>query len=184
MGRTAHPSRPGSGPGRRERGFTFFGLLIAMALIGIALAAIGTVVKTDVRRQKEAQLLFVGHEFRTAIGRYTTANGGVYPQSLADLLKDESSVKPAHYLRRLYPDPMTGGNDWVLMRQPDGGIYGIYSSSMDVPLKQARFGLRDRGFDDAKCYRAWRFTYVAFSRRLFIQPPPVDCPTASQQAQK
>ena len=184
MRQTAHPSRPGSGPGRGERGFTFFALMIAITLIGIALATVGTVVRTEVRRQKEEQLLFVGHEFRTAIGRYTTANGGRYPQSIADLLRDESGVKPAHYLRRQYADPITGQQDWQLMRQPDGGIYGIYSSSMDVPLKQARFALRDRGFDDAKCYRAWRFTYIAFSRRLFIQPPPVDCPTSGPQAPK
>ena len=47
MRRTAH------------RGFTYIGLLIFIALLGIGLAMTGQIWHTSVQREKEAELLFV-----------------------------------------------------------------------------------------------------------------------------
>src|SRR5512135_3192393 len=91
----------------RERGFTYIGLLALVVLIGILLAAAGEVASTAARREREAQLLWVGHEYRAAIGRYW-AQRRAFPQALEDLLGSAPDAPvPVRYLRRLYRDPMT-----------------------------------------------------------------------------
>ena len=169
--------RRGSGGAQAQRGFTYFAVIIAVMTIGIALAVVGVVTRTEVQRQREVQLLFVGHEFRRAVTHYVALNGGHFPQSLDELVSDAHAVKTIHHLRRLYLDPLTRTTDWGLLRLPDGGIYGIYSASTAVPLKRTGFEFLDSAFEDAPCYRAWRFTYVARGSRTLIDPGPVDCAT-------
>src|SRR5207253_3118442 len=91
------------------------------------LAAAGEVAATAGQRERETQLLWVGHEYRAAIGRYWRQKR-VYPQTLEDLLgaAPDAPVQVRH-LRRLYPDPMTNAVDWVLVPAPNGGIMGVAS---------------------------------------------------------
>lgn len=146
-----------------QRGFTYIGLLFAIAILGITLATIGIVWSTQIRRDKEAELLWVGDQYRMAIERYL-AVGGQYPQELADLLEDKRFPVPQRYLRKLFSDPMTGQVDWQLIPAPGNGIMGIASSSQGKPIKVAAFPIRDAAFNDAACYCDWRF--VATGRRL------------------
>src|SRR5215216_3145001 len=53
--------------GQRERGFTLLGLMIIIAVMGAGLAAFGTLYSQTAQRDKEAELLFVGEQFRDAI---------------------------------------------------------------------------------------------------------------------
>jgi hypothetical protein len=66
---------------------------------------------------------------------------------------------PLHHLRRAYPDPMTGHNDWQFLRV-GGRIFGIYSSSFAVPVKRAHFLRRYAYFAQAKSYGDWQFFYL------------------------
>lgn len=144
---------------RGERGFTFIGLLILLVVMGILLSAAGQVVATAARRERETQLLWVGHEYRAAIGRYWSQRRA-YPPSLQELLGGPADAPvQVRYLRRLYPDPMTHGADWVLIPAPDGGIMGVASSSKQAPLKTGGFDAVDVGFGDAKGYGDWQFTF-------------------------
>jgi type II secretory pathway pseudopilin PulG len=143
-----------------ERGFTYVGLLALVALIGLALAAAGEVAATAAQRERETQLLWVGHEYREAIGRYWRHNRA-YPQSLQDLLGSAPDAPvQIRYLRQLYPDPMTDAGDWVLVEAPSGGIMGVKSSSKRAPLKTARFDESDQGFESAGTYGEWEFSFV------------------------
>src|SRR3982074_2070613 len=54
-------------------GFTYIGLLIAVVVLGIALSAVGTVWRTQAQREREQELLFIGHEFQRAIAAYYRA---------------------------------------------------------------------------------------------------------------
>jgi len=146
-----------------SRGFTYVGLMFAVAVIGITLATIGVVWSTQIRREKETELLWIGGQYRMAIGMYVGA-GGVYPQELSDLLEDKRFPVPRRYLRRLYPDPMTGQVDWQLVPAPGSGIMGVASSSQGKPIKVAGFPVRDALFKDAQCYCDWKF--VSNGRRL------------------
>jgi type II secretory pathway pseudopilin PulG len=144
---------------RTERGFTYLGVLILVALIGLALAAAGQVASTTAQREREAQLLWAGHEYRAAIGRYLMRRR-VYPQSLEELLgSGPDELVPVRYIRRLYPDPMTNAVDWVLLPAPAGGIMGVASSSKRAPLKTANFDPADDGFGDAASYGDWQFAF-------------------------
>jgi len=151
-----------------EGGFTYIGLLILIALIGIVLAVSGQVTATTMQREREKQLLWVGHAYRNAISRYVMHNGH-YPMALADLV-ESSTVSasadplPQHYLRHLYPDPMAQGADWVLVPALDGGIMGVASSSNRAPIKRAGFDDADFDFADAETYGDWRFIYDARRR--------------------
>jgi type II secretory pathway pseudopilin PulG len=143
----------------RDGGFTYIGLLVAVAILGIVLAAAGTLWSIAARREKEADLLFIGHQFRGAISRYYAANGFRYPRELTDLLSDESSAVPRHFIRQVYRDPMTGQADWQIIRAADGGVMGIASRSNAKTIKRANFTQLDAGFKDMESYSDWQFTY-------------------------
>ncbi len=151
---------------RSARGFTYLGLLAVIVLIGLMLAAAGEVASTTAQREREAQLLWVGHEYRAAIGRYRNQMRG-YPQTLQELLGAAPDAPlQVRYLRHLYSDPMTNAVDWVLVPAPNGGIMGVASSSKRAPLKTGHFDEADQDFADASAYSEWHFTFPpAVARR-------------------
>ncbi len=141
-------------------GFTYVGLLIAVAIMGLLLTVVGRVWKTTEQREREAQLLWIGQQYRLAIASYY-AHGRGFPGALTDLVQDERFPIPQHHLRRLYPDPMTGKADWTPVLTADGqGIMGVASSSNGVPIKRKGFDVTEAGFEDAECYCAWQFIYT------------------------
>jgi type II secretory pathway pseudopilin PulG len=152
--------------GRGERGFTYLGLLALLVVLGLLLTAGAEVVTTVVRREREAQLLWVGHAYRSAIARYWSRRRA-YPLALPDLLGTAPDAPVmVRDLRQLYPDPMTGAVDWVLLPAPDGGIMGVASRSARAPLKTAGFDQADAGFDKAGTYQDWQFVFLpALARR-------------------
>jgi type II secretory pathway pseudopilin PulG len=156
-------SRRGSG----GRGFTYIGVLFLVALMGIGLALAGEVWRTAAMREREADLLQAGSEYRKAIERYYLGGARQYPRALADLVQDPRQPGVARYLRKLYPDPVTGKDEWGLVKAPDGGIAGVHSLSEEAPLKSAGFAVRDRDFEGAARYSDWKFVYSPLA-------PPVD----------
>lgn len=147
---------------RATGGFAYIWTLMLVALMGTALAIGGELFATAARRDKEAQLLFIGHEFRQALGRYLQAQGSggmaQYPSSLDELLQDPRFPGAKRHLRRLYADPITGKPEWGLVRQ-QGRIVGIHSLSEQRPIKQGNFLDDDRGFNGKGRYADWVFTY-------------------------
>lgn len=146
---------------RRSRGFTYITVLILMAIMGAGLAAVGTVWHQAAQREKEKELLFAGGEFRRAIGSYFEGSPGAgqYPKSLEDLLLDARLPGVRRHLRKLYVDPMTGTRDWGLVKEPGGGILGVYSKATGKPLKTAKFREEDKSFAAAAAYSEWKFSY-------------------------
>lgn len=135
-------------------------MLLVVALMGTALAAYGELVSHASQREKEEELLFRGNEYRQAIAAYynrSPAGHKRYPQSLDELLKDERYLFTQRYLRKLYPDPITGRAEWGLIEAPGGGIMGVYSLSEDAPIKTGNFMQRDKHFADARAYKEWQF---------------------------
>lgn len=131
--------RTGDAGHGRQHGFTYLALLFALALGGVALAAIGESWQLAAQREHEAELLFRGAEIQVALARYAAAatdGTPAQPQSLEQLLRDERQPTPRHWLRRLYADPFTGKADWRLLRNPDGGITGVASQSRRVALRR------------------------------------------------
>src|SRR5205807_4179630 len=127
----------------RSRGFTYLTVLFFVAVLTAGLALIGEVWETAAKREKEAELLFIGHEYRKAITRYYLAGKNQYPRALEDLLKDPRQPGTVRYLRRNYIDPITGKAEWGIVKSSDAGIAGVYSLSEQKPLKSANFRVRD-----------------------------------------
>lgn len=145
----------------RQDGFTYMILLIAIAILGVALGATGEIWGTVQKRTKERELLNVGDEYRRAIATYYAHGGGGarYPLSLEDLLRDPRNAGTQRYLRKLYPDPVTG-KTWGLLKDASGEIHGVYSVSDEVPIKQANFGPAYARFEGQTKYSDWVFEYV------------------------
>jgi type II secretory pathway pseudopilin PulG len=125
------------------------------------LALIGEVWHTSNVREKEAELLQVGNEYRRAIERYYLSGPQrQYPKNLSDLIKDPRMPGTVRYLRRLYPDPITGRDEWGLVKSADGGLAGVYSLSENPPLKVSGFALRDAAFEGKNKYSEWQFAFA------------------------
>ena len=139
------------------QGFTLLGLLLIVGAMGAGLAAYGTIHSHAAQREKEAELLFRGTQYRLAIESYFR-KAGTYPKKLEDLLVDNRFPTPLRHLRRPYADPMTGAADWGLMEAPEGGgIMGVYSSSEAPPIKRGNFPIEYLHFGEAKRYKDWQF---------------------------
>jgi type II secretory pathway pseudopilin PulG len=143
----------------KSRGFTYLTILFMVALMGVGLALTGQVWHTAALREREAELLQVGNEYRKAIERYYLSGQRQYPRTLAELLKDPRQPGTVRYLRKLYPDPVSGKDEWGLVKAPDGGIAGVHSTSEAMPLKSGGFAVRDKEFEGKTKYSDWKFIY-------------------------
>jgi len=159
----------------RERGFTYLTVLFAVAFMGLGLALTGQVWHTALTRDREAELLYVGNQYRRAIERYYLSGPRQFPRALEDLLKDPRKPGTERYLRKLYIDPLTGKNEWGMVKAPDGGIMGVYSLSEDSPKKVANFGFANKEFEGASKYSDWKFLYNPGTQQV---PIPQQLPVA------
>jgi len=171
--------------GRRQRGFTLAAALIAVAVLGAGMAAYGEIASHAAQREKERELLFVGNQFRQAIGAYYERTPGAvkkFPQKLEELLKDARYPMPQRHLRRIYADPMTGKPEWGTIEAPGGGIMGVYSLSQLRPVKSGGFAPRDASLAGAARYADWQFSYVP-ATPFGAAPPASAEPAASDRLQ-
>ncbi|MFC0398871.1 type II secretion system protein [Paraburkholderia rhizosphaerae] len=144
-----------------QRGFAYLALLIVIAIIAVTAAAqieLGAVYQ---RRMAEEELLATGHEFQRALLSYANATPlgqPNQPRTLQDLVRDPRYPNVVRHLRKVYADPMTGKDDWVLIRSPDGQtIVGLHSASTAHPIQIAHFAAEFRGFEDKQSYMDWVF---------------------------
>lgn len=118
-------------------------MLLAVFLLSLGLGKTLEIYSTSAQREKETDLVYIGRLYREAIKDYfLSAPGGQhkYPAHLEDLLKDSRHLVTRRYLRRLYLDPMTS-QAFAPLIAPQGGIWGVASSSGQIPFKVAPAGL-------------------------------------------
>lgn len=147
---------------KKHAGFTYIGVLMLVAISGIGLAGTGVVWHQDAQREREKELLFIGEEFRHAIGSYyesTPDSAKQYPKKMEDLLLDDRFPVIKRHLRKLYTDPFSVDADWGLVTQ-QGQIVGVYSVSELSPIKTTGFLPQYEVFGSAKKYSEWKFTYT------------------------
>jgi type II secretory pathway pseudopilin PulG len=145
-------------------GFTYIGVLFAVALMGVTLALMATISSQSQQRDKELQLLFIGDQFVQAIGSYyensPVGQEKKFPQHLEDLVEDRRVPYVQRHLRKIFYDPLTASYDWGLLKDSNNGIVGIYSRSGMKPIKTANFGLSNAQFSGQKKYSDWKFVYA------------------------
>lgn len=152
-----------------QGGFVYLAVLLFVAVFGAISAGVVAAGSNIARRAAEEELLFVGTQFRNAIRRYYEAGAGGrrYALNFDELLRDKRVPGMLRHLRRIYPDPMTGNEDWGLVLGPEGGIVGVYSKVAGIPLKVEGFPPEFAAFKDATRYSDWVF---AFTPQAAVQP--------------
>ena len=158
-----------TGNARREAGFTYFGLLLAIATVALVVSAGASLLTNDLRRDKELELLVAGDEIKRALETYHSKNtGGLYPypKQLDWLLRDPNQPSLQRYLRKIYRDPMHEPDEaasitlvgtWVPILGMGGQVIGVHSNSARAPLKTAGFPKHYEAFRAAKRYADWKF---------------------------
>lgn len=156
MAKISRPRKPLA----TQSGLVLLAVLIFLLLTTLGASAMVELQRTHSQRAKETELLFVGDQYRRAIKSYYSSvpsgKNQSLPRSLDDLLEDKRFPMPVRHLRRLYPDPMTGEADWVLM-QGAGGILGVHSRSTQSAFKKREFPIQYRDFQDKETYAEWVF---------------------------
>ena len=141
-------------PWIHQRGFTYVGLMIFVAIIALASVATLSAGSAMQRRMNEDELLFVGTQFAAAFRSYyeaTPAGQRNYPAKLEELLRDPRYPGIRRHLRRIYGDPVTGKAEWGLVTAA-GGVIGVHSLSREAPLKVAQFDAELVALADKKSY--------------------------------
>ncbi|PLX85309.1 MAG: hypothetical protein C0617_04355 [Desulfuromonas sp.] len=157
-----------------QRGVTLLTVLVMVVVMGLAAGMAGSTWRTVVQQAKEEELLFRGGQYRSAIESYYNGKAGgkaqQYPTSLEDLVEDPRFGETTRHLRKLFPDPMTGG-EWIPIRQGGtitgvpgptigiGGIIGVRSSSDLKPFKKDGFSEEFEGFAQSSSYSEWEFVF-------------------------
>jgi len=132
-------------------------LMFFVAGSGVLLAMTGVVWHTEMRRQKEAELLVVGNAYARSIRSYYQSTGPQqFPASLDQLLLDErrpscgaicdASIGTRSLVARI------GGSS----RTPAGHRGGL-QLGREKPIKQAGFAKSYAAFANASSYQGWRF---------------------------
>jgi type II secretory pathway pseudopilin PulG len=143
----------------RQGGFTYLGLLFAIAFVGLLMASAGEVWHVSAKREREEELLFIGRQFSDALASYRTATPvepKQWPRRLEDLLEDRRGPTTSRHLRKIFVDPLTSSKEWGLIKVGEE-ITGVFSLAEGRPLKQANFPDDEGSFASAKSYRDWRF---------------------------
>ena len=126
-------------PGRShaQRGFTYLGVLVIIAVIGIGLTAASEVWLTTSRRERLAQADWAAGQIAAAIGSYyesSPAGVRAYPRTLGDLLQDDRFPTVRRHLRTVYPNPLAADFQWEPIKAGDMRIRGVRIS---VPWDRA-----------------------------------------------
>ena len=150
------PSRARSG------GFTYIGLIVLLAILGLVAAA---GMKTGALMQRaaaEQELLEIGASFSDALRSYAAATPQgqpTQPPNLQALLKDPRFPNVRRHLRRIFVDPVTGKAEWGVITIGDKALVtGVYSLSGAKPLKVGNFDARFVNFDNKEKISDWKFT--------------------------
>lgn len=96
---------------RRERGYILIVIIFLVTLIAVALAAVAPAIGTQIKRAREEELVHRGKQYTRAIQLYFRKFGR-YPASI-DQLENTNNLR---FLRKKYVDPMTGKDEWKLIR--------------------------------------------------------------------
>lgn len=146
----------------RQRGIAYFWALLMVLFITLGLGKLLENVARSNQRAREAELLHTGNLYRDAIRQYrqsTPIGARPYPEKLDDLLRDPRYPVIRRYLRRLYPDPITG-KSFIPIPAPDGGVMGVRSASSRKPVKLAGFKAGQAAFAAAQSYQQWEFSFA------------------------
>jgi competence protein ComGC len=90
---------------RTDHGYVLIILMMVVLVLVIGLTVAVPVLQTEMKREKEAELIFRGRQYVEAVRLFQMKTPGRFPSSLREL--EEKKL-----IRRLYKDPMTDSGEW------------------------------------------------------------------------
>ncbi|MBC7364393.1 MAG: hypothetical protein H5U07_07605 [Candidatus Aminicenantes bacterium] len=96
---------------RKNQGYVLLLVLLALFILTLGLLVAVPVLETQLKREKEEELIFRGQQYVEAIRLYQQKKPGAFPSSLEELVKEKC-------LRKLYSDPMSEDGQWNLLLLP------------------------------------------------------------------
>jgi type II secretory pathway pseudopilin PulG len=120
-----------------ESGFTLVGVVVAIAIITILIAAVGPSIAKVVERDNETELIFRGKQYARAILAFQKRYG-----RLPNELKELGKMKPRS-IRQLWRDPLCNCDDWevIIAGTPEAAPMG----QMQIPGGSGPGGARTPG---------------------------------------
>jgi type II secretory pathway pseudopilin PulG len=103
-----------------QAGFTMVGVVLAMILLAIAIAAVAPAVGKIGQRDREYELIFRGRQYARAIALFQRRFGR-YPNTLKELYEAQPRS-----IRKLWKDPICNCADWqvLILNTPDANPSG------------------------------------------------------------
>ncbi len=98
-----------------QGGFTMVAVLVALAVLSIMMGVAVQTVTFQMRREKEAELIFRGRQYVEAIRLYRQKYGR-FPNSLKEIWDAKPRV-----IRKMWKDPITDSWYWGLIHPGQGG---------------------------------------------------------------
>jgi len=107
-----------------EKGYVLLVILFMLAAFTIALMVASQSVTTQIRRDREQEMVHRGQQYVRAIRRYYRKCGR-YPSKIEDL-ETSNNIR---FLRRRYKDPMVPNGEWKVLhygeaKNPPLGLFG------------------------------------------------------------
>jgi type II secretory pathway pseudopilin PulG len=163
-------------PMARKKGYLVIMLMMAVFALSIGLMIAVPFWQTEVKREKEEELIFRGKQYVEAVRRYVLKNPGRFPSTMKELLEKR-------FIRKLYKDPMTVTGEWNVILNPASSgaasasgeaqvylvpekalssvrqpiILGVASSSSNTSVKI---------YNDQETYDKWLFYYGQDPKKL------------------
>jgi type II secretory pathway pseudopilin PulG len=110
-----------------ERGYAMAALLVAIAVMAVMMSVAMPVWRHEGQREKEAELVFRGEQYKRAVELYMRKFPGALPPNIDVLVQQK-------FLRKKYKDPMTEDGEFQILYagaqtagQPQGGQAGARS---------------------------------------------------------
>jgi len=95
------------------RGYLLLSVMIGVLILSVFLLMAVPLWETEMRREREEELLFRARQYVRAIEMYTRKHNNLSPQNYEILVQEK-------FLRKLYKDPMTDHGRWDAVLQAVG----------------------------------------------------------------
>lgn len=146
---------------KKQSGFSYIGVMITLVIAAIGMQGAAVMWQQQTQRANELLLLEVGEAYRLAIGRYyesTPQPVKEFPKTLNELIEDKRFPVLKRHLRKLYTDPFYAKKSMILIER-NGRIVGVYSQSLQPPIRSSGYKEFQQDFAKAKQYKEWLFIY-------------------------
>ena len=130
---------------RKASGYVLIMLMFVVTAMGIGLLVAVPVWQTQIRRDKEEELIFRGKQYVEAVRIFQIKKPGTFPKTIEELVEEKC-------LRRPFKDPMNPAGDWNIILLPESGAQGgsLRQRPGGIPVR----GRQGSGQEQAQAFSA------------------------------